>query len=177
MAGFIFTRQRGTKGMWSSQKNGQRVWNSVAALLKRSKLWGVAIALSLAVLLGGCDDLTAANPLTPPETSAFEQSLAQHLQQTGAKMYGAYWCPHCADQKALFGPAVAAVPYVECDPQGEKSQPDLCQAKQIEGYPTWEIAGRFYPGTRSLLELAALSNYKVPSVNNPSAEASPQTSP
>ncbi|MBW4486580.1 MAG: hypothetical protein KME12_02200 [Trichocoleus desertorum ATA4-8-CV12] len=158
--------------MWFSQKNAQHGWNSVA-LLKQAKVWSVAIALSLAIFLGGCDDLTAANPLALPETIAFEQSLAQHLQQTGAKMYGAYWCPHCADQKALFESAVTAVPYVECDPKGEKPQPDLCQAKQIEGYPTWEIEGYFYPGTRSLLELAALSGYKPSSVNNPSVEANP----
>lgn len=156
-----------------TQQNAQRSWNPVAALLKQSNVWSVAIALSFAIFLAGCDDLTAANPLGSPETIVFEQSLAQHLQQTGAKMYGAYWCPHCADQKALFKSAVTVVPYVECDPKGEKPQPDLCQAKQIEGYPTWEIAGQFYPGTRSLLELAALSGYEPPSVNNPSVEANP----
>ena len=171
--GFILMRQRRIKGMWFSQQNTQNGWNLVAALLKQSKLWGLAIAFTLAVSLSGCDNLTSANPLAPPKTVAFEQSLAQHLQQTGAKMYGAYWCPHCADQKALFGSAVAAVPYVECDPNGEKPQPELCQAKQIEGYPTWEIEGRFYPGTRSLLELAALSSYKPVDVKDLSVEANP----
>ncbi|MBD2097553.1 hypothetical protein H6F90_20870 [Trichocoleus sp. FACHB-591] len=163
--------------MLFSQQNEQSSRNPLAALLRQAKFLSVAIALSLAVFLWGCDDLTAANLPTPAETVAFEQSLAQHLQQTGAKMYGAYWCPHCADQKALFGPAVATVPYVECDPKGEKPQPDLCQAKQIEGYPTWEIGDHLYSGTRSLLELAALSGYKAPAVNNPSAEVSSQTSP
>jgi hypothetical protein len=75
-------------------------------------------------------------------------------------MYGAFWCPHCADQKDLFGSAVDDVPYVECDPEGENAQPQLCRDKDIEGYPTWEIDGELYPGTRSLEELAQLSNFE-----------------
>jgi len=74
-------------------------------------------------------------------------------------MYGAFWCPHCTDQKELFGEAVQAVPYVECDPDGEKAQPQLCQEKGIQGYPTWEIDGELYTGVRSLEELATLSNF------------------
>lgn len=159
------------KAMWLTQQTYQRGLSLGTALLRPINLLAVAIALSLVVGLVGCNDLTAANLLTPPDAIAFEQGLAKHLQQTGAKMYGAYWCPHCADQKALFGAAVETMPYVECDPNGEKPQPDLCQAKQIEGYPTWEIAGQLYPGTRSLLELAALSNYQAPATPNSPNEA------
>lgn len=156
-----------------TQQSYQRSLSAIAAFLKAVKGLGMAIALSLVVCLWGCDTLTTANPLTPPDTIAFEQGLAQHLQRTGAKMYGAYWCPHCMDQKALFGAAVKTLPYVECDPKGENPQPDLCQAKQIEGYPTWEISGQLYPGTRSLLELAALSNYEAPAANRSSTEGIP----
>jgi glutaredoxin len=88
-----------------------------------------------------------------------EQALAQHLTETGAKMYGAFWCPHCADQKEMFGAAVEAINYVECDPEGENAQPQQCIDAGIEGYPTWEINGELYPGVRSLEELANLSNY------------------
>lgn len=87
------------------------------------------------------------------------QELAAHLTASGASMYGAYWCPHCADQKELFGDAAAAIPYVECDPEGENAQPQLCPTKKLVGYPTWEINGEFYPGVRSLNELAKLSNF------------------
>ena len=159
--------------MKSCQQNQRDRQNVITVLLEAVRFWGVAIALSLVLCLSACDDLKAANPLAPPETIVFEQGLAEHLQRTGAKMYGAYWCPHCADQKALFGAAVKNLPYVECDPKGENPQPDLCQAKQIEGYPTWEIAGRLYPGTRSLLELATLSSYEAPSGSSPSPEATP----
>src|SRR3989344_3569664 len=29
--------------------------------------------------------------------------FAQCLTDNGAKMFGAYWCPHCSDQKKMFG--------------------------------------------------------------------------
>lgn len=85
--------------------------------------------------------------------------LATHLSESGAQMYGAFWCPHCQTQKAQFGNAVDAIPYVECDPEGENAQPELCQAKNIQGYPTWEVNGQLSPGVKSLGELAELSGF------------------
>jgi hypothetical protein len=49
--------------------------------------------------------------------------------------------------------------YVECDPAGTNPQPQVCQTAGIQSYPTWEINGEFYQGTRSLDELADLSGY------------------
>src|SRR6266700_8112952 len=43
--------------------------------------------------------------------------FAQCLKDRGAKMYGAWWCPHCADQKEMFGFAFQYVNYVECSPE------------------------------------------------------------
>jgi glutaredoxin len=91
-----------------------------------------------------------------PQT--FEHKLAAHLQNIGAKMYGAHWCPYCARQKELFRDAASQVPYVECDPSGQNAQPQLCASKGLQGYPTWEINGKLYPGQRSLQELADMSN-------------------
>ncbi|MDS3859747.1 vitamin K epoxide reductase family protein [Thermosynechococcaceae cyanobacterium BACA0444] len=90
-----------------------------------------------------------------------EMSLAKHLTQSGAVMYGAYWCSHCHDQKELFGKtAFKQINYVECDPGGQNPQPDLCRAKDVKSYPTWEIAQKNYSGTRPLPELADLSGYQ-----------------
>jgi uncharacterized membrane protein len=102
----------------------------------------------------------------PISTSSGEAeiALAQHLTAVGAKNYSAYWCPHCHEQKELFGrEAVSEIDYVECDPSGKNPRPQLCQAAQIPGYPTWIINGEQYPGVRSLSELAALSGYQGPS--------------
>ena len=90
-----------------------------------------------------------------------EIALAKHLTATGAKKYGAFWCPHCYDQKQLFGKeAFAEVNYLECDPQGENPQREACLAAGIQSFPTWEIDGKFYPGTKTLAELAELSKYE-----------------
>ncbi len=94
-----------------------------------------------------------------------ELALARHLREIGAKEYGAYWCPHCHDQKMLFGKeAGAIIDYVECDPRGQNSRAQLCQAAaaNVKGFPTWEIKGQFYSGTQSLEKLADLSGYTGP---------------
>lgn len=89
-------------------------------------------------------------------------ALAQHLTQVGAKMYGAYWCHHCHKQKQMFGKqAIAAIDYIECSPNGLGAGiAEVCQAAQIEAYPTWEINEKLYTGTQSLEKLAELSGYQ-----------------
>ncbi|MDJ0570235.1 MAG: vitamin K epoxide reductase family protein [Pleurocapsa sp. MO_192.B19] len=90
-----------------------------------------------------------------------EIALAKHLTATGAKKYGAFWCPHCYEQKQLFGQdAFAEVNYIECDPQGKNPQRDVCLAAGVQSFPTWEIDGKLYPGTKVLDELAELSQYE-----------------
>ncbi len=101
-----------------------------------------------------------------------EIQLARHLKQTGAKMYSAYWCPHCYEQKKLFGvEALRDFPFVECAPDGKDNQTAVCQtvAAQAEkqlgrgfGFPTWEINGKFYSGQQTLQELASASGYQGP---------------
>ncbi len=87
-------------------------------------------------------------------------ALAEHLTEVDAKMYGAYWCSHCQDQKKLFGQeAVSQLNYIECDPKGKNPQPNLCVAAGIKAYPTWEINGKIQEGVISLDNLAKLSGY------------------
>jgi glutaredoxin len=79
-------------------------------------------------------------------------------------MYSAYWCPHCHEQKELFGKeATEQLKVVECAPDGQNSQTKLCQQKGIEGFPTWEINGKLDSGVKPLKSLAKLSDYKGPS--------------
>ena len=77
-------------------------------------------------------------------------------------MYGAYWCPHCARQKQLFGSAAGLLPYVECDSRGANPQVDLCNAMGINAYPTWDISGDFYLGAQPLAQLADASGFQSP---------------
>jgi hypothetical protein len=91
-----------------------------------------------------------------------ELALAAHLKKIGAKMYGAYWCSHCHEQKQLFGREAVkkSFNYVECHESGLNPQVELCKAEGIEGYPTWSIKGKKYPGVRAPEELAKLSGYR-----------------
>ena len=66
-------------------------------------------------------------------------ATATCIKNSGAKFFGAFWCPHCKDQKEIFGNSVKLLPYTECsNPDG--SQNDLCKAENITGYPTWKFA-------------------------------------
>lgn len=102
----------------------------------------------------------------PPEVTTVsgpaEIALAKHLKAVGAKVYSAYWCPHCYEQKLLFGrEATEYLPYVECAPDGAYSQTEVCRSKpEVTGYPTWEINGQFYSGRQTLQKLAEYSGYQ-----------------
>ncbi len=99
----------------------------------------------------------AVTTASTPQTMA----LAEHLTSTGAVMYSAYWCPHCHEQKELFGKEAAAkLTVVECAPDGRGSQKALCDSKKIEGFPTWEINGKLDSGVKPLAKLAELSGFR-----------------
>ena len=82
-------------------------------------------------------------------------ALAQCLTEKGAKMYGAYWCPHCQEQKKKFAASWKYVTYVECSLPGGRGQTKACDDANIEGYPTWEFGdGKRLGGVRTFNELA-----------------------
>ena len=67
-------------------------------------------------------------------------SFARCLSQRGVKMYGAYWCPHCSDQKALFNASFKYVNYIECGLPGTTSQlQQVCTDAGIKHFPTWQF--------------------------------------
>ncbi|HEY4518721.1 MAG TPA: hypothetical protein VJG48_03840 [Candidatus Paceibacterota bacterium] len=66
-------------------------------------------------------------------------TFAMCLEDKGAVFYGAFWCSHCAAQKALFGNSVDKLPYVECSTPDSQGQLPICKEKEIKSYPTWEF--------------------------------------
>jgi uncharacterized membrane protein/glutaredoxin len=89
------------------------------------------------------------------------RGLAEHLSKSDAKFYGASWCPHCNEQKKLFGSSVKRIPYVECSPGGQQApQAQVCKEKGIQSYPTWIINGQRYTGVQPLDALAQSSQYR-----------------
>lgn len=99
----------------------------------------------------------AGAPTTPKATTASANTpeIAQCLADKGAKFYGAFWCPHCHDQKEMFGDAMEYIEYIECDARGENANPEACLAADITSYPTWVFAdGEKLVGARTPEELA-----------------------
>ncbi|MFM7753813.1 MAG: hypothetical protein ACKO58_05410 [Cyanobium sp.] len=92
-------------------------------------------------------------------SSARQQALANHLKARGAQFFGAFWCPACTQQKALFGKqAGARLPYVECtDAKGSQ----ICSAAGVRAFPTWDMPGKpRLVGVQSVEELARWSGFQ-----------------
>jgi hypothetical protein len=90
------------------------------------------------------------NSVTTPDSADDWKvlALAKCLTDKGAVFYGTEWCSHCKNQKKLFGDAMSAVTFVDCDQQKDK-------CSQIQWYPTWVFAdGSKAVGTQSLQALA-----------------------
>jgi thiol-disulfide isomerase/thioredoxin len=89
--------------------------------------------------------------------------FAQCLKDKGAVFYGAFWCPHCQNQKAMFGKSARFLPYIECSTPDGRGQLKICKDKNIEGYPTWEFAdGSRESGEVSLSHLSEKTACQLP---------------
>lgn len=102
-----------------------------------------------------------ASPATEQTTTKYDD-FAQCLANAGAKFYGAFWCPHCADQKAMFE-HTSKLPYVECSTPDKQGQTQICINENITGYPTWKFAdGSVQNGVLQLSALAEKTNCQLP---------------
>lgn len=66
--------------------------------------------------------------------------FAECLTESGAKMYGAYWCAACIEQKRMFGNSWDRIEYIECSLPNNAGQTQECISEGIQSYPTWEFA-------------------------------------
>jgi thiol-disulfide isomerase/thioredoxin len=81
--------------------------------------------------------------------------LAQCIKDKGAVFYGAFWCPHCQNQKATFGKSAKLLPYTECSTPDGQGQMAVCTDAGVESYPTWKFAdGSTLSGEQSIEILA-----------------------
>lgn len=111
----------------------------------------LVVVLALLLVLTGCSK-------SPGKYDAF----ASCLTESGAKMYGAYWCPHCKTQKSTFGNSWEAVDYIECSLPNRMGQTAVCTKAGITSYPTWEFAdGSRKSGAFSLEDLSFFSGCKL----------------
>ena len=104
------------------------------------------------------------NPIVTTVSTDKAIRVVERLDAVGAKMYGAFWCSHCYEQKETLGAEAmkAGSFYVECFPDGwERGKPmaDVClqplntDGKKLEGFPTWVIGGQVVEGDKSIAEL------------------------
>ncbi len=114
----------------------------------------IALALGLHLHFSGVFD-PAAGPEDP-----YLKALATHLQESGARFYGAYWCRACREQKTLFAASVNRLPYTECAPSGPNGPlAAACVVQDIRRYPTWIVDGRRLTGVVDVERLARASKF------------------
>lgn len=107
------------------------------------------------------------DPAAGPE-DPYLRELAIHLHASGAKFYGAYWCPHCQQQKSAFGASARRLPYVECSPNGQSSAPaTACISADIKNYPTWIFGKQRLERTMTPGQLARYSRFKSAATQAP----------
>ena len=155
-----------------------REWEELGQIFFTAIIIGtITLVGTLVVYANFGSTIAGREPITVPDTAPqppygweitttsgeAEIALAKHLTSIGAKKYGAFTCPHCFEQKQLFGKeAFKEVYYVECHPQGNNPQLQACADAKIEAFPTWQINGKTYQGVQSPEQLAEISGYQGP---------------
>ena len=126
--------------------------------MKQSHKTLLVILVAVAVAIGGLVYL-ANRPTAPGQYD----KLAQCLTQKGVKFYGAWWCPHCAEEKRILGSSLKEINYIECGlPDNQQGQTQVCQDAKIESYPTWEFAdGSRLTGVQQPQDLASKAGCSV----------------
>ncbi|MDP3874957.1 MAG: hypothetical protein Q8Q22_00335 [bacterium] len=125
---------------------------------KKKLIW----ILVLVLVIGGMIWLILA-PTKPGKLDAF----ASCIKESEATYYGAFWCPNCKNQEALFGRSAKLLPRVECSTPDGSGQLKVCQDADIKGYPTWEFAnGTRESGTLSLERLSEATGCLLPENND-----------
>jgi len=91
-----------------------------------------------------------------PSNSGEYDTFASCLTDKGIVMYGTDWCPHCKNQKEMFGDSFKKIKYVNCDINKEE-----CAINRITGYPTWKIGNEYHSGVQPVETLASLSGCEL----------------
>lgn len=124
---------------------------------------GIVIAIIVVIVLIGtvsyASYLDRKATAGPGPLDGFTQCLAD----SGAQFYGAFWCPHCQNQKALFSKSAKLIPYIECSTPDGQGQLPVCKTANITGYPTWTFKdGSRIPGEATLQDLAVKTSCTLP---------------
>lgn len=84
-------------------------------------------------------------------------ALGRCMASRQVKMFGAYWCPHCADQKERLGRSYRFV-YAECGVPGSHAEQQQCIQQGVKLFPTWRMPdGSLKPGVFTPQELGSMT--------------------
>ena len=142
-----------------SQERRERQ-NEKLGIKTSSRKWG-RIAIYAALIVAAFGLAYYLNNRSRHKNDAF----ARCLTERGVKMYGAWWCPHCIEQKEKFAASFEYVPYVECGIKGEThGQSQVCKDENVKHYPTWQFppTGERVERVFSLQELSDRTGCALP---------------
>jgi hypothetical protein len=98
----------------------------------------------------------------PPPNGKYD-AFAKCIAHTSTTFFGAFWCPHCHDQKNEFGDAAKYLPYVECSPPDAIGENQICTQNKISEYPTWQFPdGSRASGMQTLQTLSEKTGCPLP---------------
>ena len=111
------------------------------------KMFLIVMVLALAFIYG-CG---SSEPIVVDE-------FATCLTENGAELYGSESCPHCQEQKAMFGESFKLIDYTECSEDQQK-----CAEEEIQYLPTWKFDdGTVTTGVKSFGYLAEKTGCVLP---------------
>lgn len=106
----------------------------VAMKQKASIVFRMAIPIIIAgIVAAGVTYFAQTGNVTQKDYTTFVQSL----NEEGVVYYKSVKCNNCKRQEKLLGDAYTKLNSVECHPEGENPQPDLCLSKGINKTPTF----------------------------------------
>lgn len=127
-------RQAGREGSTASDGKAKKMFS-----------YGVILILVVGAFIGG-------RYYRNHKYDAFAKCMATKQ----AKMYGLYWCPHCIEQKEMFGGAFHYIPYVECAIKGSSEVAPACKVAGVKLFPSWQFGTE--PPKEGVLSLEDLSD-------------------
>jgi len=93
------------------------------------------VGIAMAILIAAVAVAAVFYAVTPIDTDAELDALAQSLSDEGWALYTTTTCPVCIDQKAIFEGSIQYITIVECDTSQENY--DMCMRFNITAVPTW----------------------------------------
>jgi thiol-disulfide isomerase/thioredoxin len=102
----------------------------------------------------------------PPPNGKYD-AFAKCIANTSTTFFGAFWCPHCREQKTDFGNSAQYLPYVECSLPDASGQTQACIDNKIQEYPTWRFPdGSMMTGIQTMETIAEKTGCALPTSTN-----------